>query len=91
MVSVRECAACRQRFLSVFTELTQLADGYDLQSGTFYPAAVAEIATLWVTEEAMAAALNALPQERKSLAWISLKTGGEEVVWGQGVSLGPYG
>ena len=87
-VMLLACPACSQRFVSVFTETIDWADGEDPQYWTVLPITAAEAAllarlrgTLTETE------LNALSPARRSLRRDHPKGAAPRCFWGAGISV----
>jgi hypothetical protein len=89
-VTIRACAACGQRFLSVFTETIDWDGGDDPQYWTLMPLTEAEAARLVGLGSALnGAALEALGRDRRCLRRDHPKDG-ERTYWGIGMVLGPH-
>jgi hypothetical protein len=90
-VSLLQCAACSQSFLSVFTETVDFVDGEDPQYWTTLPLTVAEAAELAKQGSAVSeAALNSLGPGRKSLAHDFPKGAERRTFWTSGMRVGPH-
>jgi hypothetical protein len=89
-VAIRACAACGQRFVAVFTELIDWADGEDPQDWTVLPVTAAEAAALAEAGGALELALNALAPHRRSLHRDFPKGGRPRALWSSGILVGPH-
>ncbi|HOB53846.1 MAG TPA: hypothetical protein PK176_13860 [Acidobacteriota bacterium] len=89
-VAIRACAACGQRFVIVFTELIDWADGEDPQDWTVLPITAAEAAALVKAGAAIVPALAALAPRRRSLRREFPKGRRPRAHWDSGISVGPH-
>lgn len=90
-VALLACAHCGQRFLSVFTETIDWADGEDPQYWNVLPLEEAEAADLVRRRESLdEAALAAIGRERRSLKRDFPKDAQPRVYWATGLRVGPH-
>ena len=89
-VSIRVCPACSQRYVSVFTETIDWADGDDPQYTTRLPITEAEAAALESSGSNIEARLNALGPGRRSLRRDHPKGGPLRTYWSTGFLVGPH-
>lgn len=89
-VMILECSDCRQRFLSVFTEMIDWMDGDDPQYWTLLPITETEAADLIEQRGSLAEAkLEALGNGRRSLRRAYPKAAAApRVFWGSGLLVG---
>jgi len=85
-VVIRSCSLCSQRFISVFTETIDWADGEDPQSWTVLPITPREASELKghggsLTEDA----INSLPYTRRSLRRDFPKNEAPRAAWSSGL------
>jgi uncharacterized protein YbaR (Trm112 family) len=81
-VMLLACPACRQSFLSVFTEIVDWADGMDPQSWMLTPVTATEVAALTARgSELSEAELNMLGCDRRTLWHDHPKGGPATSVW----------
>jgi len=91
IVTILACPRCAQRFVSVFTETIDWADGDDPQYWTLLPIAVDEAEDLVQRAASLnEASLNALGPERRSLRRDIPKGAPPRVFWGSGILVGPH-
>lgn len=82
------CPACSQRFVSVFTETIDWADGEDPQYWTLLPITAAEAAVLARLCGALTETeLNALGPTRRSLQRDHPKGAAPHSFWGTGIAV----
>ena len=84
------CPSCTQRFLSVFTETIDWADGEDPQYWTLLPITESEAAGLAQQGIPGEAALNALGPDRRSLRRDFPKGADPRAYWSTGMRVGPH-
>jgi hypothetical protein len=90
-VMVLVCRSCSQRFVSVFTETIDWADGDDPQYWTTLPITGAEAAELLQQGSSVTEAqLNALGRGRRSLQQDYPKAAAPRCSWGTGLWVGPH-
>jgi len=89
-VAIRACAACGQRFVIVFAECIDWADGEDPQDWTVLPVTAAEATALAEAGAAIEPALTALAPGRRSLCRDFPKGGRPRAHWGSGIRVGPH-
>lgn len=90
-VSIRACHVCSQRFLLVFTEMIDWADGEDPQDWRRLPISHSEAATLSKSGNSLTEAkLEAVGSSRKCLKFTHPKGTEPECYWGTGISVGPH-
>lgn len=91
IVAVLACPRCAQRFVSIFTELIDWADGDDPQYWTLMPLTEPEAEGLIRQQTSLnEVSLNALGRGRLSLRRENPKAGPPQVFWGSGVLVGPH-
>lgn len=92
IVSLRQCPACGQSFVSVFTEMIDWADGDDPQFRSLLPVTPEEAASLSATPDGeIESRLEAMAPRRRSLRWDFPKGVDQpRVSWGQGGRVGPH-
>jgi hypothetical protein len=91
IVAILACPRCDQRYVSIFTEMIDCADGNDPQYWTLMPITEAEAEGLiqrGTSPDEMS--LNALGRGRRSLRRDHPKAGPPQVFWGSGVLVGPH-
>jgi hypothetical protein len=90
-VMIRACPQCGQRFLSVFTEMIDWANGDDAQYWSVVPITKSEAAELTRRGSALTEIeINAVGSNRRSLLR-SYPTGeGPCEFWGTGITVGPH-
>jgi hypothetical protein len=84
------CSQCGQRFVSVFTEMIDWADGDDPQYWTTIPVTAEETLTLERSNPFTESILNELGPGRRSLLRSAPKGAPITVCWGQGIFVGPH-
>jgi hypothetical protein len=85
------CAHCGQRFLSVFTETIDWADGEDPQYWNVLPLEEAEAADLVRRRDSLdEAALARIGEGRRSLKRDFPKNGEPRAYWAAGLRVGPH-
>ncbi len=90
-VMIRACPSCSQRFVSVFTETIDWADGEDPQYWTLLPVTNEEASDLARPEISLTeTTLNALGRGRRSLRYYHPKGGQSRSFWATGISVGPH-
>jgi uncharacterized protein YbaR (Trm112 family) len=90
-VMILACPSCRQRYLSVFTEMIDWDDGDDPQYWTTLPLTDAEAADLVRRRDSLdEATLNALGPGRRSLLHDHPKGVDARTHWGSGIFVGPH-
>lgn len=90
-VMILACSACKQRFVSVFTESIDWADGDDPQYWTLLPITAAEAADLVQQRGSLNEAnLNTLGRGRKSLRRDYPKGVEQRIYWGSGIHVGMH-
>ena len=90
-VIILTCPNCNQRFLSVFTETIDWADGEDPQSWSLLPITDQEVADLVVRQGATTEAeINALGPERRCLRRDYPKDRAALSFWSAGIWVEPY-
>ncbi len=90
-VMILACKACEQRFLSVFTEMVDWADGEDPQAWTLLPITAAEAAELIAQRDIPSEAqLNLLGGDRKSLRRDHPKAAPARNFWITGMTVPPH-
>ena len=89
-VRVLGCAACGQRFLSVFTETVDWADGEDPQHWSMLPVDHDDLLALLRDGVPDESALAALAPRRRSLQRDFPKGGAPRCAWGVGLRVGPH-
>lgn len=91
IVAILACPRCAQRYVSIFTEMIDWADGNDPQSWTLLPLTEAEAEGLIRQGDSLdELSLNALGRERRSLWRDHPKDGPPRVSWGSGIRVGPH-
>jgi hypothetical protein len=89
IVTLRACPRCKQRFVSVFTETIDWADGDDPQYWTVLPVTAEEAAGLLREGEALTEGrLEALDPGRRCLRLNHPKDSPRSVFWGTGICVG---
>jgi len=90
-VMLLACRSCAQRFVSVFTETIDWADGEDPQYWTLLPITPSEVAEL-VQQPGVAieGQLNGLGPERRCLRHDHPKAAAPRSLWGTGIWVGPH-
>jgi hypothetical protein len=90
-VSIMACPRCSQRFVSVFTETIDWADGDDPQYSTLMPLGAEEVGALAsLPEGEVEAAVGKLPADRRSLHNDFPKGGPKRIYWGKGIVVGMH-
>lgn len=90
-VMVLACSLCKQRFVSVFTESIDWADGDDPQYWTLLPITGAEAADLVQQKASLNEAnLNTLGRGRRSLRRDYPKGEEQRIYWGSGIHVGMH-
>ncbi len=85
------CPHCAQRYVSVFTELIDWADGEDPQYWTLLPITEAEAESLTRRGDSLdETSLNALGRARQCLRRDHPKAEPPRVFWGSGILVGPH-
>jgi hypothetical protein len=87
-VMLLSCGACRQRFISVFIETVDWANGDDAQHWSLLPLAADEAGQLG--GDVSACALEALGRDRRSLRRDHPSGGAARVFWSTGVAVAPH-
>jgi hypothetical protein len=90
MIKLRACPRCQQRFLSVFTETIDWADGEDPQFWSVLPITPTEAKHLLDAGSGIMPQLNALAPTRRSLCHDFQKGESPRSFWSSGVSIGPH-
>ena len=91
IVTILACRRCGQRYVSIFTEVIDWADGNDPQSWTLLPITEAEAGDLIRRKVSLnEMSLNALGRDRRSLLRDHPKDGPPRVSWGSGIFVGPH-
>ncbi|MFN7923689.1 MAG: hypothetical protein U0Q16_26540 [Bryobacteraceae bacterium] len=88
-VMLLRCDACGQRFLSVFTEIVDWADGEDSQYWKLLPLTAAEAEALQ-RESLNLARLEAVGSDRRCLRRDWPKGEEARAWWGSGLVIGPH-
>lgn len=90
-VMILSCGRCGQRFLSIFTEMIDWADGDDPQYWTLLPITEAEAGELAGQGESLSdAQLGKVGPGRRCLRRNCPKGAAAETVWGSGVWVGRH-
>jgi hypothetical protein len=90
-VMILACSSCTQRYVSVFTETIDWADGEDPQYWMLLPITDAEAAELVQRRGSVTEAqLNALGPERRCLRRDHPKAAAPRTSWGIGLWVGPH-
>ena len=90
-VMIRACAGCAQRFVSIFTEIIDWADGDDPQYWTLLPITQAEAADLIQRSGSLSeTTLNALGANRRCLRHDRPKGESARSYWSTGVLVGRH-
>ena len=90
-VMILACPHCTQRFVSVFTETIDWADGDDPQYWSLLPLTGAEAADLVRQRDSLTEArLHALGSGRRCLRVDHPKAAAQRIFWGTGISVGPH-
>ena len=90
-VMLLACPHCAQRFVSVFTETIDWADGEDPQSWQLLPVTEAEAGSLIHQQDALCESiLNALGPGRRCLQCDHPKAAPEQVLWRLGLCVGAH-
>ena len=89
-VIIGSCTKCGQRFVSVFTEMVDWADGEDPQSWTVLPITKEEAGKLSEAGSGIHSALNTLAPQRRSLCRDFPKGGNPTAYWSSGIWVGPH-
>ena len=90
-VSILACPRCSQRFVKIFTESIDWADGDDPQYWTLMPITAAEAADLARQQSSLKEAdLNALGRGRRSLRRDCPKGVTQSIYWGTGIHVGRH-
>ena len=90
-VMIRSCGVCSQRFVSVFTETIDWADGEDPQYWTILPITVPEATELMQRSGSFTENdLNSLPANRQSLRRDFPKGEAPRTFWAFGILVGPH-
>ena len=91
IVAILGCGHCDQRYVSIFTELIDWADGEDPQYWTLMPITETEAEGLIQQEMSLnEEILTALGPGRRCLRRDHPKAGSPQVFWGRGVLIGPH-
>jgi len=91
IVAILACRRCEQRYVSVFTEMIDWADGNDPQYWTLLPVTDAEVEDLIQRGTSLdETALNMLGRHRRSLRRDHPKDGPPQVFWASGIRVGPH-
>lgn len=91
IVTLLVCPECTQRFVSIFAETVDWADGEDPQYRTVAPVTESEAAGLVEAGSALSEAqLTALGPDRRSLQRDFPKGGEPRAYWSTGVRIGPH-
>jgi hypothetical protein len=88
-IIIFSCPKCRQRFVSVFTEMVDWADGEDPQLWTVLPITEQEVTKLSEAGCRITSMLNALAPQRRSLCRDFPKGEKPTAYWSLGISVGP--
>ena len=90
-VSIHCCLACSQRYLRLFTEMIDWADGEDSMYWTIIPITDPEAAEIVRRGETLdASTINAVGTGRRSLRRDYPKGDSPHVYWGHGIYVGPH-
>lgn len=90
-VMILACHNCTQRFISIFTEMVDWANGDDAQYWTLLPVTEAEAADLVQQRETLTEALlEAVGCGRRCLRRDSPGGSAAHVFWGSGLLVGPH-
>jgi hypothetical protein len=90
-VMIMACMKCTQRFLSVFTEVIDWADGEDPQYWTLLPLTSRESRDLIERQDSLTEAqLNSLGTGRRSLRRDHPKAAPSRAYWCTGIAVGPH-
>ena len=90
-VMILACLGCSQRFVSVFTETIDWADGDDPQYWMLLPITEAERSDLAQRRDSMAEAmLDGLGMGRRCLQYDHPKTSAPRCYWSTGIMVGPH-
>ena len=90
-VMILSCPGCTQRFVSVFTETIDWADGDDPQYWTLLPITEAESADLIQHRDSLPESmLRALGPGRRALRLDHPKASAQRIFWGTGMSIGHH-
>jgi hypothetical protein len=91
IVLLRSCPACGQRFVSVFAELIDWADGEDPQFWTVLPITEQEAASLSAADEAgVISMIYGLGPDRRSLSHDHPKGEDAKSFWSTGIKPRPH-
>jgi hypothetical protein len=86
IVSIRACACCNQRFISVFTEMIDWEGGDDPQYWTLMPITETEAAELAQQRDSLTeSSLEALGRDRRSMQHDHPKATAPETYWRGGI------
>jgi hypothetical protein len=89
-VTILACSACRQQFVSVFTETIDWADGEDPQYWSLMPITPTE-AVILTRDTPDETALQKLGSDRRALERVFDKDDPQpRVFWGRGLRVGPH-
>ena len=90
-VAIRICRHCSQRFVSVFSETIDWADGEDPQYWTLLPITAAEVTALVSRHDVLGeATLLSLGAARRCLRHDHPKAEAPRSYWGAGIQLPPH-
>jgi hypothetical protein len=90
-VLLRSCSSCSQRFVSVFTEIVDWAEGEDPQFWTVLPITEKEATALRAADEqGVALQVYELGSDRRSLCHSFPKSGGAMNFWSKGIQERPH-
>ena len=89
-ISLRQCPACGQRFVYVFTETVDWIDGEDPQYRTVMPLTEQEAAELEDCTQHLEGMLQSLAPERRSLKIDFPKGDDMTKYWGRGIRIGSH-
>jgi hypothetical protein len=90
IVTIRSCPKCQQRYVSVFTETIDWADGEDPQFWTVLPLAEQEVTRFLQAGPDIELVLNTLAPQRRSLRRDFPKGEKPTEYWSSGISVRPH-
>lgn len=91
IIGTRRCADCGQRFVTIFTETIDWADGEDPQHRSYVPVSESELAQVTQADEsAKYNLLLEMGRGRGTLEWDNPKSGIKKMHWSAGLFYRPH-